>query len=80
MEHQKLHADVRREDGSYWAEIRELPGCLASGASIDELVVALEEAVALYVTPSDGEPPTSVVMQLAGLELSVEPDRPLGAA
>src|SRR5450755_1441050 len=26
-----LHVDVHHEDGSYWAEVRELPGCFASG-------------------------------------------------
>lgn len=80
MERQELHADVHREDGSYWAEVRELPGCFASGASIDELVEAIEEAVALYMAPADGEPPASVAAQLAGLELSLESDRPLRAA
>jgi predicted RNase H-like HicB family nuclease len=40
-------------DGTFWAEVRELPGCFASGASIAELIEALREAVALYLT-TDG--------------------------
>lgn len=80
MERQELHADVHREDGSYWAEVRELPGCFASGATIDELVEALEEAVSLYMASADGDPEASVATQLAGLALSLESDRPLRAA
>jgi predicted RNase H-like HicB family nuclease len=43
----ELTARVHQEDGSYWAEVLELPGCFASGQSLDELREALEEAVAL---------------------------------
>lgn len=32
-------------DGSYWAEVEELPGCFASGFSIEELQEALIEAM-----------------------------------
>ena len=45
----ELTALVRQEDGSYWAEIKELPGCFASGATLDELSEALAEAVSLYL-------------------------------
>ena len=42
----ELHATVRvDEDGSYWAEVKELPGCFASGHTLDELNAALIEAV-----------------------------------
>lgn len=37
-------------DGMLWAEVNELPGCFASGATLDELREALEEAISLYVT------------------------------
>lgn len=40
---------VHHEEGSYWAEVVDLPGCLASGDSIDELLDALREAIALCV-------------------------------
>lgn len=43
-------ARVHHEDDSYWAEVIELPGCFASGDTLDELAEALEEAVQLYLT------------------------------
>lgn len=38
---------VHHEGDRYWAEVAELPGCFASGTSLDELREALEEAVSL---------------------------------
>ncbi len=35
--------------GPMWAEVLDLPGCFASGDSLDELREALEEAISLYV-------------------------------
>jgi predicted RNase H-like HicB family nuclease len=43
----ELHATIHEEDGSYWAEVRELPGCFASGRTLDEVMEGLSEAVAL---------------------------------
>jgi predicted RNase H-like HicB family nuclease len=41
-----FHAVVHEEtDGSLWAEVRELPGCFASGLSVEELQDALFEAI-----------------------------------
>lgn len=45
-----LTARIHQEDGSYWAEIAELPGCFASGETLDELREAIEESVSLYLT------------------------------
>lgn len=45
----ELKVRVHHEDGSYWAEVVELPGCFASGDTIDELLEGLEEAIALYL-------------------------------
>lgn len=47
----------REEDGSFWAEVLDLPGCFASGANLDELSEALEEAISLYLhdDPDAGE-------------------------
>ena len=48
MESMELHAAIHEDDdGSLWAEVRELPGCFASGATIAELTEALIEAVGL---------------------------------
>jgi predicted RNase H-like HicB family nuclease len=79
MQHLALHVDVHREDGSYWAQVRELPGCFASGDTVAELIESVEEAVALYLAPPEGEAP-SVAIELAGFELSLESEQPVQAA
>lgn len=38
------------EDGSYWAEVVELPGCFASGDTLEELNEALDEAIGIYLS------------------------------
>jgi len=35
-------------DGTLWADIEELPGCFATGDTIEELREAVQEAVELY--------------------------------
>ena len=45
----ELHASIREDDGMLWAEVKELPGCFASGATISELTEALIEAVGMCV-------------------------------
>jgi predicted RNase H-like HicB family nuclease len=47
------HADVHEEDGSYWAQVRELPGCFASGDDVDELREAVTEAVDMCLPVRD---------------------------
>ena len=79
MEQQVLRVDVHREDGSYWAEVRELPGCFAAGDTIAELIESIEEGVALYLaSPERKAPPVKI--ELAGLDLSLESEQPLQAA
>jgi len=34
----ELTARIQSEEGSYWADVSELPGCLASGDTLDELL------------------------------------------
>ena len=79
MQQLALHVDVHREDGSYWAEVRELPGCFASGDTVVELIESVEEAVALHLAPPEGEA-TSVAIELAGFDLSLESEQPVQAA
>lgn len=50
----ELTAKVHQEDGSYWAEVEQLPGCFASGSTLDELLEALRESVQMCV--DDGSP------------------------
>ena len=45
----ELTVRVHFEDGAYWAEVLELPGCFASGETLDALKDALEEAIAMYL-------------------------------
>jgi len=33
------------EEGGYWAEVEELPGCFASGETLDELERDVKEAI-----------------------------------
>ena len=33
------------EDGGYWAEVEELPGCFASGETLDELELDVKGAI-----------------------------------
>ncbi len=56
----ELTAHVHREDGSYWADVPELPGCFASGDTLDLLFDSLSEGVALYLAEDDShrEPPS----------------------
>lgn len=39
----------QEESGALWAEVLDLPGCFASGETLDELREALEEAISLYL-------------------------------
>ncbi len=45
----EYRATVHEENGAYWAEVRELPGCFASGETLDELKEAVVEAITLYI-------------------------------
>ena len=63
----ELNAKVHSEDGAYWAEVAELPGCFASGATLDELTDALRESIQLYLA-SPGS--TAASVRLDELKLS----------
>ena len=49
----ELTARIHIEEGSYWADVPELPGCFASGDTLDELFESLQEGVALYLVDGD---------------------------
>ena len=52
----EFHATVHEEaDGSYWAEVEELPGCFASGKDLNELREALIEAISMCLTDKERE-------------------------
>lgn len=56
----EFHALIHEEDGSYWAEVKELPGCFASGATLDELKDALVEAIGMVIENGAGTPTAHV--------------------
>jgi predicted RNase H-like HicB family nuclease len=45
----EITANIRLEDGSYWADVPALPGCFASGTTLDELFDSLREGIELYL-------------------------------
>jgi predicted RNase H-like HicB family nuclease len=68
----ELTARIHIEDSSYWADVPELPGCFASGDTLDELFESLQEGVALYLAEEGAGP-----LHVATATLT---DRPLTAA
>lgn len=46
--------EVRHEDGSFWATVREFPGVFASGDTEDELLDSVREAIRLYLDDGGG--------------------------
>ena len=45
----EITANIRLEDGSYWADVPALPGCFAAGTTLDELFASLQEGIELYL-------------------------------
>ena len=66
---------IHSEDGAFWAEVKELPGCFASGHTLDELLDALQEGIELCLEgDGDGAP---APLRLASVTFT---DRPLATA
>lgn len=77
MDRRVVEVEVRREPSGYWAHVRELEGCFASGETLDELMEALREAISLYV---GDEEPERILTRLTGLRVELEPNlRPADA-
>ena len=55
----ELTANIDLEDGSYWADVPELPGCFATGDTLDEFFDSLREGAGLYLAEdaSNGDSP-----------------------
>jgi predicted RNase H-like HicB family nuclease len=49
----QLTIDVHPEDGAFWAEVEELPGCFASGDNLKELFEAIGEGIELYLASNE---------------------------
>jgi predicted RNase H-like HicB family nuclease len=54
-------ARIQIEEDSYWADVSELPGCFATGDTLDELFESLREGVALYLAEGGQDGPLHVV-------------------
>ena len=67
----ELVAQVRREDGMYWADVPSFPGLFASGETMDELIEALGEAWALYISDDQTAPLAAVVPATQSLHVLV---------
>ena len=46
-----IHKDA--QEGGFWGECPELPGCYSQGESIEELMKNIREAAELYLEDSD---------------------------
>jgi predicted RNase H-like HicB family nuclease len=44
-----VHEEDDHEVGGYWAEVIELPGCFASGDTLDELEGDIRGAIETYI-------------------------------
>ncbi|HST70608.1 MAG TPA: type II toxin-antitoxin system HicB family antitoxin [Solirubrobacterales bacterium] len=51
----EITANIRLEEGSYWADVPALPGCFASGHDLDELFDSLREGIELYLSDEQTE-------------------------
>jgi predicted RNase H-like HicB family nuclease len=64
MNRMEYTARVRHEQGWHWAEVVQLPGCFASGETIDELIDALRESIRLYLDVDQATPEPVVAKKL----------------
>jgi predicted RNase H-like HicB family nuclease len=68
----ELHAVIHEEeDGSFWAEVQELPGCFASGRTLDEVKEGLLEAISFCADDLPIEQPVApAAFHATGLTLA----------
>ncbi len=70
----ELRVRVHHEEGSYWAEVVELPGCFASGDTFDELLDSLHEGISLYIEDAGPvAPPLSIEITVATSAVEPQP-------
>jgi predicted RNase H-like HicB family nuclease len=73
----ELTVIVHQERESFWSEISELPGCFASGRTLDELREAVAEAVGLYLWDAPIETPR-VLLAVGESTIRVSPPAAVG--
>ncbi len=47
-----IHRD--EQEGGFWCECPQLPGCYTQGETVDELMQNMKDAVALYLEEPEG--------------------------
>lgn len=52
----EVTANIRLENGAYWADVPALPGCFAAGTTLDELFESLREGLELYLADEEQRP------------------------
>ena len=56
---------VHEEEGRYWAEVPDLPGCYTEADTLDELQEMLKDAISVYLADGEEVPQHSSMMQVA---------------
>lgn len=51
MGHERAYTVLVHEDtdGSYWAEVEELPGCFGSGRTLTDVETDIKQAIEVYI-------------------------------
>jgi predicted RNase H-like HicB family nuclease len=64
----KLHVIIHSDNqGIYWGECAELPGCFSQATTPDELMENMKEAVELYLDETEGQPVTDEISEIREL-------------
>jgi len=73
MDRKYLVVIEKAEDGSYSAYVPDLPGCVSSADTVEELKHLIKEAIDMYIQDmiADGEPVPEPVTQWAELTAAV---------
>lgn len=73
MERKYLVVIEKAEDGSYSAYVPDLPGCISSADTIEDLKHLIKEAIDMYVQDmiADGEPMPEPTTQWVELTAAV---------
>ncbi len=52
------------EEGGYWAEVHDLPGCVSQGETMEELRANILEAIEAVTEASDSDPGPQLIWQM----------------
>jgi len=66
----KLKAFIHlAEEGSFWAEIPALPGCVSQGETFDETLIHVREAAEGWLEVADERATTDPVAQIVEIDV-----------